>query len=381
MNEREKQRLFDLLADDALVRLSNEERAELNRLKKQFPEWENDFSHELAASAINLSDLKTGEEALPANLRAKILSAADDYFSRAAEENAARKSAITVDAPRLADGETRMVSPHVESAKTSPFSFGKWLGWGAAVAACAAVAIVLWLTYSRPPVSEAGNPKTVQTPEPSRTVETGKTPEAAPTAETAGVPEPSKIPANAANNETPKTPEIARKPESNANRETAKKPEPDKTPESFRTPNAAKTPDIAAVPARTPELSSEQKRAQLLASAPDVVQTSWTSKKDDKTISGDVVWSSAQQKGYIRLRGMPALDPNQETYQLWIVDETQKKTPISAGIFNVGRAGEIIVPINAQSKIIKPKSFAITKEKAGGVTVSDPSRVVAVAKI
>lgn len=365
MNERQKERLFDLLADDALVGLSNEEQAELNRLKKQFPEWEKDFSHELAATAISLSDLNAARETLPANLRAKILSGANGYFSRFAAKGSAPKQSVLVgDAPRI------------DMPKSSPFSFGKWLGWAVAATACIAAAVGLWLTYSRPPVNEARNPATVQTPEP------GKTPEVILTPETAQIPEPSKIPANAGNsNAEPKNPETAGKTDVNTNQETAKKPETAKTPETFKTPSVAKTPDIAVVPARTPELSAEQKRAQLLASATDVVQTSWTSSKDDKTISGDVVWSSVQQKGYIRLRGMTALDPSRETYQLWIVDEAQKKTPVSGGIFNVGRAGEIIVPINAQLKIIKPKSFAITKEKAGGVTSSDPSRVVAVAKI
>lgn len=375
MNDALKNRLFELLSDDALGALSGEERTELNDLKKQFPEWENDFSHELAATVIGLSNLKT-QDALPANLRAKILSDADDYFSRAPDEQrASDNSSFARNAPRAAIGRASVDSAKNAAPKT--FFFGQWRGWSVAAAACVALlAIALWLTYSRPPVNEAGNSKTVQTPEPSRTAATGKTPE------TAGVPEPSKIPANIENKETPKNPETARKPESETNRETAQKPEAGKTPESFRTPNRVKTPEVAAVPTRTPELSSEQKRAQLLASAPDIVQTSWTSKKDDQAISGDVVWSGAQQKGYIRLRGMPALDPTQETYQLWIVDEARnEKTPVSGGVFNVGQAGEVIIPINAQLKIIKPKAFAISKEKAGGVTVSKPSRIVALAKI
>jgi len=359
MSEQRKDRLFELLADDALVGLSGEEQVELNRLKTELPGWENDFSVELTAAAIGLSDLNAAE-ALPADLRTKILSDADSYFSRDFAEKQ-----INVNSPNEAQRSTETAFQN-EPRKTS--FFGQWLGWGVVAAACVALAVILWLTYSRPPVNEAKNPKTAQTPESAKAPETIKTPEVLTTPETAGIPEPSKIPANGDRNETPK------------NRETAGKPETVKTPENFRTPNAVKTPEIAAVPARTPELSTAQKRAQLLASAPDIIQTSWTSAKDDKSVSGDVVWSNAQQKGYVRLRGLPALDPNQETYQLWIIDEAQdKKAPISAGIFNVGQAGEVIVPINAQLKIIKPKSFAVSKEKAGGV--SKPSRIVAVAKI
>lgn len=384
MNERERDRLFELLTDDALVGLTDEQRTELNDLKRRFPEWEDDSSVELAAAAVNLSDLTADkEEALPAHLRAKILENADDFFSRAgyAKRNSTSTSGAAI-------GGTIETPVRVKTEKSS--FFGQWLGWAAAAAACVAVAIALWLTYSRPPVNEAKNPGGVQTPEPARTAEIGKTPELSATPETAAIPEPTKIPANnLANNsandaggggETPKTPETARKPASKASGETAKKPETEKTPENFRTPNALKTPEIAVAPTRTPELSAEQRRAQLLASAPDVVQTNWTAKDDDKTMSGDVVWSSAQQTGYIRMRGMPALDPSRETYQLWIIDEASGgKTPISAGVFSVGQAGEIIVPINAQSRITKPKSFAISKEKAGGV--AKPSRIVAVAKI
>ena len=132
----------------------------------------------------------------------------------------------------------------------------------------------------------------------------------------------------------------------------------------------------------TPELSEAQKREQLLASAPDVIQTNWVSATGDKKVLGDVVWSNSQQKGYLRLRDLPALDPNQETYQLWIVDKMRtEKNPISGGVFNTSEAGEVIIPINAQLKINEPNLFAVSKEKAGGVVVSKPDRLVAVAKI
>lgn len=366
MSEAEKNRLFELLTDETLFGLSGEERMELNRLKRQFPEWEKDFSVELAATAIGLSDLDASQT-LPANLRAKILTDADSYFSRA--EN------VSDDLTSM--NETRVKA---ETAKSTPF-FGRWFGWAVAAAACVALAIAFWLTYSRPSDNEAKNPKTVQTPEPVKVPETVKTPEVAVTPETAQIPEASKIPANGEQNETPKNRETARKSDSETNQETARSTETVKTPENSRTPNAVKTPEVAVVPARTPELSAAQKREQLLA-APDVIQTNWTSAKGDKIVLGDVVWSNAQQKGYVRLRGLPALDSNQETYQLWIIDEAQgKKTTISGGVFNVGQAGEVLVPINAQLKIIKPKSFAVSKEKAGGVEASKPSRIVAIAKI
>lgn len=145
-------------------------------------------------------------------------------------------------------------------------------------------------------------------------------------------------------------------------------------------PEVAQSPVVIQTP--TPELSAAQKREQFLASAPDMVQSTWTSAKNEKEILGDIVWSNAQQQGYIRLSGLPANNPNTESYQLWIVDETQnQKTPLSGGVFDVSATGEIIIPIDAQLKVKKPKMFAVTKEKSGGVVVSDPSRIVALAKI
>ena len=139
-------------------------------------------------------------------------------------------------------------------------------------------------------------------------------------------------------------------------------------------PKSAKTP--------APALTAAQKREQLIASAPDVVQKNWTSAKDKKTVLGDIVWSNAEQEGYLRLRDMPTLDASRETYQLWIVDKVEgKKVPISGGIFNVSKSGEVVIPINAPLKIKNPKEFNITKEKSGGVVVSSPERVVAVAKM
>jgi anti-sigma-K factor RskA len=373
MNEIQKNRLIELLADQAVFGLNQEELTELYQLKKQFPELENDISFELTAAAIGLTDVNVSET-LPANLRAKILVGADEFFGC----NDTAQNVINFPAKAQ---ETRAAN----QAETKQ-PFWQWLGWAVAAAACVALAVNLWLTRTRPSVEEAKTPQTVQTPETLGVPETIKTPEVVITPETAEIPESPKIPATGENNETLRNGGTARNPESGRNQEAARNPGTVKTPEIFRTPNVAKTPEIASIPQPskppTPELSAAQKRAQLLASAPDIVQTSWTSAKDNKRVLGDVVWSSAQQKGYLRLRDMPALDPNQETYQLWIVDEAQNdKTPVSGGIFNVNQAGEVIVPINAQLKIQKPKMFVISKERAGGVVVSKPNRFVAIAKI
>ncbi len=140
--------------------------------------------------------------------------------------------------------------------------------------------------------------------------------------------------------------------------------------------------DTKTIQTPTPELSIAQKRDQLVAAAPDIIKAKVESPKDNKDLSGDVVWSNSLQKGYITFRGLPANNPAKETYQLWIFDETQDdKYPVSGGVFDVNENGEIIVPINAELKIKNPVMFALTGEKPGGVVVSDRKKLVALAKI
>ena len=101
-----------------------------------------------------------------------------------------------------------------------------------------------------------------------------------------------------------------------------------------------------------------------------------------KGIAGDVVWSDDKQAGYMRFRGLPVNDVSQETYQLWIFDETQDSaTPIDGGVFDVSTEGEVIIPINAKLKTKRPQMFAVTIEKPGGVVVSKREKIAALAKV
>ena len=289
MTQLYRERMLELLADQTVFGLDEKESMELKELKKEFSDWNDDVSLELAAAAIGLSKLETKEE-LPADLRMKIFASADEYFeAREVQQkvlNFTPKSGVNAGSTA-----TETVRNIVET-KTSPW---QWLGWAFAAAACVALAFTL---LTRP------------------------------------------------NN----TPEIV------------------KTPEAIQTPK--------------PELSIEQKREQLLVSAIDAVKIPLANPKNEKEIVGEMVWSNAEQKGYVRFTNLPVNDMNKETYQLWIVDETQDaKTPISGGVFNVNKAGETIVPINAQLQVKKPKMIAVTVEKPGGVVVSKQERVVALAKI
>ena len=148
----------------------------------------------------------------------------------------------------------------------------------------------------------------------------------------------------------------------------------------FQNPDIAKKPETIQTP--TPELTATQKREQLLASNNKIQLPLAQPKPDANVITGDVVWDNAKQEGYVRFQGLPVNDVAKETYQLWIVDENQNpKTPVDGGVFNVNEKGEVIIPINAKLKIGKPVMFAVTREKPGGVVVSDLGKLVAIAKV
>ncbi|HEX8249149.1 MAG TPA: anti-sigma factor [Pyrinomonadaceae bacterium] len=140
--------------------------------------------------------------------------------------------------------------------------------------------------------------------------------------------------------------------------------------------NATPTPTV------TPQkLSPAQEREQLLNSV-DTVQTTFTNPKNPGEILGDVAWSDSAQKGFLRLRGVPANDATKEQYQLWIFASNQDpKTPVDGGVFDVSESGEVIIPIDAKIKVQKPTLFAVTAEKPGGVVVSKQEKMMAIAKV
>jgi hypothetical protein len=142
--------------------------------------------------------------------------------------------------------------------------------------------------------------------------------------------------------------------------------------------------DISKNPTPTVEpqkLSPAQERAQLLNSV-DTIQTTLTNPKNPSEVLGDVAWSDAAQKGFVRLRGVPVNDAGKEQYQLWIFASNQDpKTPVDGGVFDVGAGGEVIIPIDAKIKVQKPTLFAVTAEKPGGVVVSKQEKVMAIAKL
>jgi hypothetical protein len=125
-------------------------------------------------------------------------------------------------------------------------------------------------------------------------------------------------------------------------------------------------------------------RARLLNEAGDVLTVAWAPPEDARFagVSGDVVWSNAKQTGFLRLRGMPANNPSEKQYQLWIVDPARDKEPVDGGVFDVAAGqAEIVIPIDPKLAVRGPAAFAITLEQPGGVVVSEgPLLVVAPVK-
>jgi hypothetical protein len=131
------------------------------------------------------------------------------------------------------------------------------------------------------------------------------------------------------------------------------------------------------------ELRPAEARSALLSNAQDYVRVAWSSGKTPfaEPVAGDVVWSNAQQEGYMRFVGMPPNNPSQQQYQLWIIDPARDAEPIDGGVFDVSGEGEVVVPIRAKLKVLEPAAFAITIEQPGGVVVSTQERLPLLAQL
>ena len=129
-------------------------------------------------------------------------------------------------------------------------------------------------------------------------------------------------------------------------------------------------------------LSPADARSGLLASTTDAKPIAWSATADPnaKGASGDVVWSTAQQRGFMRFVGLAANDPNRFQYQLWIFDKDRDdKYPVDGGVFDVSSTGEVIVAISPKLHVTDATLFAVTIERPGGVVVSKRERIVVTA--
>jgi Anti-sigma-K factor rskA len=128
-------------------------------------------------------------------------------------------------------------------------------------------------------------------------------------------------------------------------------------------------------------------RARLMAQ-PGTVQSAFVALKDESAAQaqGDVVWSTREQRGFMRFRGLASNPHDKWVYQLWIFDtEQDERFPIDGGVFDIdpsNAAGtDVLVPIQAKINVAKPTQFVVTIEKPGGVVVSKRERVALLAKL
>lgn len=98
-------------------------------------------------------------------------------------------------------------------------------------------------------------------------------------------------------------------------------------------------------------------------------------------VTGEAVWSPRNQSGVMVFNNLPATDPSQSVYQLWIIDaDRPSEPPVDGGVFTIA-AGQTTatVPFSAKIKVGKAAAFAVTVEKPGGVTVSKQEKRVVIA--
>lgn len=129
-------------------------------------------------------------------------------------------------------------------------------------------------------------------------------------------------------------------------------------------------------------------RVELLQQAEtQTVSWSTTEDKDAKGVSGDIVWNSKEQRGFMRFKGLAANDPRVQQYQLWIFDKgRQDEFPVDGGVFDISQAsqdpktGDLIVPVQPKLLVKDPSLFAVTIEIPGGVVVTKKERLLLLAK-
>ena len=144
----------------------------------------------------------------------------------------------------------------------------------------------------------------------------------------------------------------------------------------------ARVGQLSATPTPAPSLA--ELRDRMKASGGQIAQAEWTkgNVKETEGVTGEVVWSDAEQKGYMTFRGLPVNDANLQAYQLWMFEDANLEPyPKDGGVFNVTANGEVIIPINAKLRTVNPKAFAITIEKPGGVVVSDRTKIALLAPV
>lgn len=98
--------------------------------------------------------------------------------------------------------------------------------------------------------------------------------------------------------------------------------------------------------------------------------------------SSELLWNQDLQEGVLRLESVPANDPTLAQYQLWIFDATRGEFAVDGGVFDVtaqaetDEQGRLLVYFRPKLTVGNPAAFAVTRERPGGVVVTDQSGLI-----
>jgi hypothetical protein len=102
---------------------------------------------------------------------------------------------------------------------------------------------------------------------------------------------------------------------------------------------------FATRPAPEAPIAKPRSIVEEVAGAKDALKVAWKpmDDPDGKLVRGDVMWSNAMQKGFVRLAGLPRNDPAKRQYQLWIFCKTRDdRYPVDGGdVFEQLRTGQL----------------------------------------
>ncbi len=131
-------------------------------------------------------------------------------------------------------------------------------------------------------------------------------------------------------------------------------------------------------------LPAQQRLATFLSEPPaDLLRVEWAPQEDPaaRGASGEILWSTREQRGFMRISGLEPNDPTQRQYQLWIFDP-EHKYPVDGGVFDIpSGAFEAVIPVEPPIRVHDATLFAVTVEEPGGVVVSDQERIVLAAPV
>jgi hypothetical protein len=120
----------------------------------------------------------------------------------------------------------------------------------------------------------------------------------------------------------------------------------------------------------------------------DIKRASWESGNvadaQRTPVTGEVIWSPSEQRGFLVFRGLPCNDPHVEQYQLWVFDEQRDEaTPVHGGVFDAvpDADGRVVVEFQPRLMCKNVTLLAVTVEQPGGVWVSKRERIPALAKL